>query len=193
MTIKKLKALSDILNIKRLCLRCHLNYNTIKNKLYNEIELTPEQSKLIDFYLESQGLVPGINITPEVMKRYSDKDCKNNPNKIFIFGDNTKRVGNGGQAQIRGNSNALGIATKINPGAFEDSYMKDSELESNKKVIDSDIQKIKDLGRQLVFPKDGLGTGLAELPQRAPQTYNYLREQLLLHFKFDNDLGTIIS
>ena len=30
----------------------------------------------------------------------------------------------------------------------------------------------------LIFPKDGLGTGLAELPKRAPKTYKYLNKAI---------------
>ena len=43
----------------------------------------------------------------------------------------------------------------------------------------------------VVLPKDGLGTGLAKLKQKAPQTYAYLKQRLLEEFGFDNDNGTI--
>lgn len=33
-------------------------------------------------------------------------------------------------------------------------------------------------GATVVIPEDGLGTGLAQLPQRAPKTYGYLRRAL---------------
>ena len=42
----------------------------------------------------------------EIVKIYKVKDLKNNPNKIFVFGDNLKRKGEGGQAIIRGEENA---------------------------------------------------------------------------------------
>jgi len=32
------------------------------------------------------------------------------------------------------------------------------------------------LGGKLVLPKEGLGTGLAELKTKAPQTYDWLKE-----------------
>jgi len=35
----------------------------------------------------------------------------------------------------------------------------------------------------VVFPEDGLGTGLAQLPQKAPKTYKFLVEYI--NSKFD--------
>jgi len=129
----------------------------------------------------------------EVVSRYSRDEVKANPDKIYIFGDNTIRRGTGGQAQIRHNENAFGIATKLFPSNKPDSFMSDSDLQANKDIIDSDIAKIKDDGRPMVFPKDGLGTGLAKLKEKAPQTYAYLKQRLLEEFGFNNDTGAIVK
>ena len=129
----------------------------------------------------------------EVTDRYSDADAKANPDKIYVFGDNTQRVGTGGQASIRNNSNAFGIATKLKPANSPDSFMSDNDLENNKKIIDADINSIKSQDKQLVFPKDGFGTGLAKLKEKAPKTYQYLKDKLLQNFGFDNDTGEINS
>lgn len=127
----------------------------------------------------------------EVVNRYSDSEVKANPDKIYVFGDNTDRKGTGGQAAIRNNPNAFGIATKVRPTNNENAFMSDKDLESNKKTIDFDIQKILDQNKPLVFPKDGFGTGLAKLKEKAPQTYQYLKEQLLEKFGFNNDTGEL--
>ena len=127
----------------------------------------------------------------EVVNRYSDSEVKANPDKIYVFGDNTDRKGTGGQAAIRNNPNAFGIATKVHPTNNENAFMSDKDLESNKKTIDFDIQKILDQNKPLVFPKDGFGTGLAKLKEKAPQTYQYLKEQLLEKFGFNNDTGEL--
>ena len=127
----------------------------------------------------------------EVVNRYSDSEVKANPDKIYVFGDNTDRKGTGGQATIRNNPNAFGIATKVHPTNNSDAFMSDKDLESNKKVIDSDIQKILDQNKLLVFPKDGFGTGLAKLEEKAPQTYKYLKDKLLEKFGFNNDTGEL--
>ncbi len=127
----------------------------------------------------------------EVVSRYTDADVKANPNKIYVFGDNTQRIGTGGQAQIRNNSNSMGIATKLAPSMEDSAFMTDKDLAKNKAVIDGDIAKIKATGKPVVFPKDGLGTGLAKLKEKAPQTYAYLKQRLLQEFGFDNDKGTI--
>jgi hypothetical protein len=127
----------------------------------------------------------------EVVDRYSITDVQANPNKIYVFGDNTKRFGTGGQAQIRNNPNAMGIATKLEPSNEPNAFMSDKDLASNKEVIDGDIAKIKATGKVIVLPKDGFGTGLAKLKEKAPQTYAYLKQRLLEEFGFDNDKGTI--
>jgi len=127
----------------------------------------------------------------EVVNRYTSADLKANPDKIYVFGDNTQRKGTGGQAQIRNNENAFGIATKLQPNNNASAFMSDNDLQSNKNVIDSDIAKIKADGRSLVFPKDGFGTGLAKLKEKAPQTYTYLKQRLQEEFGFNNDTGAI--
>ena len=127
----------------------------------------------------------------EVVSRYTDTDVKANPNKIYVFGDNTQRTGTGGQAQIRNNSNAMGIATKLAPSNEESAFMTDKDLAKNKAVIDGDIAKIKTKGKTIVMPKDGLGTGLAKLKEKAPQTYAYLKQRLLEEFGFNNDDGSV--
>lgn len=127
----------------------------------------------------------------EVVDRYSVADVQANPDKIYVFGDNAQRFGTGGQAQIRNNPNAMGIATKLYPSNDESSFMSDKDLASNKEVIDSDIAKIKATGKAVVLPKDGFGTGLAKLKEKAPQTYDYLKQRLLEEFGFNNDTGAL--
>jgi hypothetical protein len=122
---------------------------------------------------------------------YTPELLKANPNKIYVFGDNNQRQGKKGQAAIRDEVNAMGISTKLRPSADEDAFMTDKDLANNKAVIDSDIAKIKATGKTVVFPKDGLGTGLAALKTKAPQTYAYLKERLLQEFGFNNDNGTL--
>lgn len=120
---------------------------------------------------------------------------RKNPHKVFLFGDNLIRTGWGGQAkEMRGEPNAVGIPTKKKPDMTEDSFFTDNELWENKKAIDNafmDIfivkHDIEKSGKKpvVVIPKAGLGTGLAELPTRAPQTYQYLLTRLK---EFEGDL-----
>jgi hypothetical protein len=151
------------------------------NTPISPIKLQPTISKKVE----------QLTVKVEVVSKYSNADVKSNPDKIYVFGDNTQRTGTGGQAQIRNNPNAFGIATKLKPTNNADAFMSDKDLESNKQVIDSDIAKIKAQNKPLVFPKDGFGTGLAKLKEKAPQTYQYLKEQLLDKFGFNNDTGEL--
>lgn len=99
-------------------------------------------------------------------------DLQNNPEVLYLFGDNWKQVGLGGQAkEMRGEPNAFGIATKFAPGNLDEDFFKDALLMTilprmNEELIYVAAELKKD--RLVVLPSDGLGTGLSELPTRAP-------------------------
>ena len=112
--------------------------------------------------------------------------------KLFIFGDNTMRIGKGGQAIIRDEPNAMGIATKNAPSNAYFGYMSDYWLTENKIVIDADIAKILKRAKKnnniIVFPINGIGTGMAMLKEKAPLTFAYLNKRLKEVFGFNNKL-----
>ena len=112
---------------------------------------------------------------------YSTAQCIANPMYIYVFGDNTKKVGNGGQAQIRPCNNTFGIATKRAPSNDDAAFFDDSIADYV--AMFNDIYRLhvmmsSPLSEEytLVFPVDGLGTGLSELPKRAP----FINSQLSL-------------
>ena len=110
-------------------------------------------------------------------KIFSVNLVKKNPDKVFLFGDNLKGYGKGGQAIIRDEPNAIGIPTKKAPSMDKTAFFTDAEYTSNKKVIDEAFSKIP-RGKTIVVPKDNLGTGRAQLKQKAPKTWLYLQEKL---------------
>jgi hypothetical protein len=95
--------------------------------------------------------------------------CLTQPNKLFVFGDNALRRGKSGQAQIRDIRNAFGIITKLKPSYDASAYFSDNDLE---KQFDS--------FQWIVFPKHGIGTGLSQLPTKAPQCFAYLCQKIQL-------------
>jgi hypothetical protein len=127
-------------------------------------------------------------MTVEVQKEYfSPKQCRANRNKLYVFGDNTERIGMGGQAGIRQELNSIGLATKDTCGDF----FSDVNLKRNKKFINDDIFAIKesfqnDMYDTVVFPVMGLGTGLSDMQNQCPRTFLYLCERLLDEFSFNN-------
>lgn len=108
------------------------------------------------------------------VKWYTLELVRKNPDCLFVFGDNLHGVGKGGQAIIRDEPNSYGIPTKKAPSSTINSFFSDDELEENINQINSAISSIPTSFKCVVFPEDGLGTGLAELPQRAPKTYAHL-------------------
>jgi hypothetical protein len=96
---------------------------------------------------------------------------------IFVFGDNMKRAGYGGQAgQMRGEPNTIGVPTKWTPERSQSAFFTDEDR-SNPEVhraISDAFRLMRDClsaGQNVVIPADGLGTGLAELPTRAPKLH----------------------
>jgi len=111
---------------------------------------------------------------------FSIDECSNNKNKLYVFGDNTIRKGNAGQAVIRNCENSVGIATKINPGMKGNDFMSDNE-EKHWDIILSDLTHIyvmlmstNNKYDTIVFPHDGIGTGLSKMPTKCPKIYNML-------------------
>ncbi|WP_400192759.1 hypothetical protein [Hymenobacter sp. B81] len=112
------------------------------------------------------------------------EDLKANPETLYIFGDNERRRGYGGQAaEMRGEPNAVGVRVKRKPARQSpDDFWNDESFEQNCRMIDEDLARVHahlSTGGDVVVPEDGLGTGLAELGTRAPRTFVYLQEQLL--------------
>lgn len=110
-------------------------------------------------------------------------DVRKHPDWLFVYGDNDLHTGKGGQAIIRDEPNAMGIPTKKKPDDDNGSFYSDSELDSNRKKISQAVSSIRDamdgsIYSALVFPKDGLGTGRAQLNTKAPNTFGYLQYQI---------------
>lgn len=118
------------------------------------------------------------NVTPGrvlIIDKYDRALILSNPDVLFAFGDNLARVGFGGQAkEARGCLNAIGIPTKISPAQFI--FDEDVEVDINRfkiPIVEAFVilrQHIRK-GYDIVWPKDGVGTGLARLPDTAPRLY----------------------
>jgi len=113
------------------------------------------------------------------------EDLRDNPGLLYLFGDNEKRVGRGGQAAVmRGQPNALGIRTKKAPTWQASDFWSDACYEGNVKMIDEDFSKVEEIlsegfRQHIVIPSDGLGTGRANLPELAPRTFEYLEQKIV--------------
>jgi len=123
-----------------------------------------------------------------ILKKFITKnDVRNYPEKVFVFGDNMERSGLGGQAAaMRFEPNVIGIPTKWRPSNTEDAFFQDYDFESIKyKLISARIEAaFREIDFLLldnidvVLPKDGVGTGLADLPNRAPLLFEKIQDTL---------------
>lgn len=123
----------------------------------------------------------------KLMQRYERDDLKMNPEQLFVFGDNCEREGLGGQAgAARGEPNAIGICTKKSPSYEEHDFFSDEDYTKNVLIIMNDFDTVFTAlraGRIVVWPLDGIGTGLADLPRRAPHTLRFINavKDALMH------------
>lgn len=108
------------------------------------------------------------------------EDLRANPNCLYLFGDNAARWGKGGQAkEMRGERNAHGICTKWEPSDRDRAYFSDKDYKRIKKILMSDFERPKKWiarGKTVVVPIDGIGTGLAKLPKKAPKVFALIEE-----------------
>lgn len=107
-------------------------------------------------------------------------DLQANPDTLYVFGDNEARWGKGGQAaEMRDEPNAVGVATLKAPGV----YWIEADAERQNAVIDADMAPAfiaLRAGRHVVFPLDGIGSGLAMLEPNAPSTWVHLQNVIQL-------------
>lgn len=110
------------------------------------------------------------------------EDLESNPDSMYLFGDNDKRTGYGGQArEMRGEQNAIGIRTKWIGSNSKASFFSDKDFDFIAVMIEEDLEPaIAHLraGGILVIPLDGLGSGLSRLPEKAPRVNEFLEDRL---------------
>jgi hypothetical protein len=122
-------------------------------------------------------------VTLLYIKKYTRSYIQEHPNWLFVFGDNLERIGLGGQAAAaRNEPNAVGIATKKAPSMSLDAFFIDADydawFEAEKATFGMLLSASRN-GRTIIWPLDGIGTGLAQLEKRAPSIWNDI-EQLRL-------------
>jgi hypothetical protein len=106
------------------------------------------------------------------------EDLQNNPHVLYAFGDNEAREGYGGQARyMRGEANAVGIATKKSPRDYWSAHDCIRQMDIILKDMAPLFDAVKE-GKTVVWPLDGIGTGLAALEFHSPVTFKFLVDQM---------------
>jgi hypothetical protein len=80
---------------------------------------------------------------------------------------------------MRGEPNAIGVATKASPIAFFGN--EPAEVLAQNKIIDHDMKPLFAhllKGGIVIWPTDGIGTGLSEMPRYAPRSFEHLEQKL---------------
>jgi hypothetical protein len=77
---------------------------------------------------------------------------------------------------MRDEPNAIGVATKWFPGGGVDQYFSDGDPAAVQ-IVDDDIDLVAAAlaeGCTVYVPRDGLGTGLSQLPTKAPKLHQHI-------------------
>ena len=127
------------------------------------------------------------------------EDLRNNPDILYVFGDNVLRQGNSGQAaEMRGEDNSFGVATKRSiTHNYPDDYFFDNQPDTISSIdieferLEEELQKTiehKNCGsagiiftkvwKAVVIPTDGLGTGFSRMPENAPNALKYIDKRI---------------
>jgi len=108
----------------------------------------------------------------EMRHEFTRQLLRDNPKALFVFGDNMVRAGFGGQAkECRGEPNAVGLPTKKAPSMDEGAFFLDADLPDVKRETTADLKRVAGHvkgGGTLFWPAYGIGTGRAQLKERAP-------------------------
>lgn len=111
-------------------------------------------------------------MTFEYRKWITREMLRAEPDTVFVFGDNIKRIGMGGQAkEMRGEPNAFGIPTKWSPGMADEDFFTDHDYDFVIPHLISAHTFLKSVDK-IVWPADGIGTGLARLNLTAPKIFH---------------------
>jgi len=107
-------------------------------------------------------------------------DLRKRPKTLFVFGDNDKGTGKGGQAENRDEPNAVGFRTKHKPTTSKDAYYSDDNYTDNIRKMQEDLDNIKRLSVNYdsVYFMPGIGEGRALLKEKAPKTYGWMKDNL---------------
>lgn len=115
-------------------------------------------------------------------------DLRNNRDVLYVFGDNVQQTGFGGQAKhMRGEPNAVGIPTKWSPSMKPDAFFHTHD-DLQVPMVRARfqfllLQEHLSQGGVIVFPADGIGTGLARLEETAPDYFRFIEDQLAELYK----------
>ena len=92
-----------------------------------------------------------------VTKDFLDK----NPNAVFVFGDNLRRVGYGGAAALRDHKQTYGFITKKNPDNIDLSFYRPESYRIDFIAHSVELQLIIEKNLDKTFYISQLGGGLA--------------------------------
>lgn len=92
-----------------------------------------------------------------VTKEFLDE----NPNAVFVFGDNTHRIGYGGAALLRYHPQTYGFITKKSPDNLDQSFYRPESYQIDFNIYALELQLVIEKNPDKIYYISQLGGGLA--------------------------------
>jgi hypothetical protein len=180
--------------------------STVAKRLMDELSRDPRRKPMDQWDINDVERAIDLETKPARgkvirLKHITREMVQADGSTVYVFGDNMKRIGYGGQAAaMRGEPNTIGVPTKWYPSMLAGSYFTDADWLNDKVALAihyafRSMRAFLDAGRDVVIPADGLGTGLAELPRRAPRIHRAIEERIAdesVHMIVTTDARTYI-
>ncbi len=91
----------------------------------------------------------------------TEEYLREHPNEVFVFGDNTIRVGKGGAAMLRDEPNTYGFITKKLPDNHSSSFYKPEDYKTLFAAELADLEGVISTNTDKIYLISKLGAGLA--------------------------------
>lgn len=115
-------------------------------------------------------------------KLFTKEMLKNEPDKVFVFGDNHAEEGTDGNRSVRNMQNAFRITYTKSLSKGEEFYYSDSELGEFSKIFDAQIQELENImadGRTVILPEYLIPKAeIANVKKYGPEVYKYMNKKL---------------
>ena len=169
-------------------------FGSTYSELLNEFVLGYLQSNKNNILLQRLNNVPiydQIFEETEVLNgAVTEKLVAKNPDKIYVFAENQRRIGTTGSSRVRGMDNALPLTLMYDLTTFYDI----DDLNSFVERFDQEIEEIKNTGKRIVFPKELLSKKeVNKLKRTSKEIFNYIDEKLSQEFGYSLSSGILLE
>ena len=125
----------------------------------------------------------------QIIPKFTREIASQNPEAIYVYGDNATKQGSIGNSSIRNLNNAFSLVLKKDINKNEESFYPDSELGTFIDAFDAQVEQLLNMitdGKEVIFPKE-LISDLKTFKENSPSVFDYVRAKLKQEFNYEID------